>query len=373
MLKGTTSRTPLGLTLYSNRTSVRPALFSSVMLNGQSIVLTQAHTTLSPVVDSGPRMGMTAWSANVMGHKVWLSWDGVEEMPFGLILADPLITAIIADAFVRAAALGRDAISFEMCSRGQRARAGHRPIRPADDGAAFGRIAGGVRAPPLARVLGFTVGAGRQWPPRRRVHRAADAAAPPADAPRRFRGQRRPDGAVEVALERRRRYRGRLPKGFGNATNQPSIRFFAGRDARRVAGTVHRLSGALADRQSFSHKQETAMTKVRKVRFPIALGCVFLAACSGAPSEGDIRGALDRQIKTEQESLAKLGGAFGGTALVKSMIPAISGVKKVGCKEDGEKAYRCDVEVEVSRGDKTSKGPAVLRLVKLSDGWSITR
>ena len=115
------------------------------------------------------------------------------------------------------------------------------------------------------------------------------------------------------------------------------------------------------------------MTNVRSVRLLTALGCALLAACSGAPSEGDIRGALERQMKAEQEAMAKIGGAFGGAALVKSMMPAVSGVKKVGCKEDGEKAYRCDVEVEVSQGGKTSKGPAVFRLVKLSDGWSISR
>lgn len=218
MMKGTTSRTPLGRTLSSHRMSVRHALPPSVMLNGQSIVLTHAHTSLSPIVGSGPRIGTTAWSADVMGHKVWLSWDGVQEMPLGLILADPLITAIIADAFVCAAALGQDAISFEMYGRGRRARAGHRPVRPIDDGAAFGRIAGGVRAPPLARFLHCTVGAGRQWTPRSRAHRAADAEAPPADAPRRFCGQRRPDDIVEAALERRRqRCRSQLPLGGASA------------------------------------------------------------------------------------------------------------------------------------------------------------
>ena len=111
------------------------------------------------------------------------------------------------------------------------------------------------------------------------------------------------------------------------------------------------------------------MSKVISPRAFAALGCAMLAACSGAPSEGDIRSALDQQMKAEQESLAKIGGAV----LAKSMLPEVVGVKKVGCKDDGEKAYRCDVEVEVLQRGKTSKGPAAFRLVKLSDGWSVSR
>ena len=111
------------------------------------------------------------------------------------------------------------------------------------------------------------------------------------------------------------------------------------------------------------------MTKIRTLRALAALGCALLAACSGAPSESDIRGALARQIKVERDAAAK----FGGAGLVDSMFPEVTGVNKIGCKEDGEKAYRCDVEVEVSRSGKKSKGPAAIRLVKLSDGWSVSR
>lgn len=111
------------------------------------------------------------------------------------------------------------------------------------------------------------------------------------------------------------------------------------------------------------------MTKVRTVRVFAALACAFLAACSGAPSEGDIKGAVERQMQAEQAAMAK----FGGAALAKSTMPTVTGVKKIGCKEDGEKAYRCDVEATVVQGGQTSKGTADWRLVKLSDGWSVGR
>ena len=74
-------------------------------------------------------------------------------------------------------------------------------------------------------------------------------------------------------------------------------------------------------------------------------------------------------MKADQASVTKIGGA----ALAKSMVPVVTGIKKIGCKEDGEKAYRCDVEVEALQGSKSGKGAAVFRLVKLSDGWSISR
>lgn len=111
------------------------------------------------------------------------------------------------------------------------------------------------------------------------------------------------------------------------------------------------------------------MTGIRTLHGFAALGCTLLTACSGAPSEGDIQGALDRQMKADQASVAKIGGA----ALAKSMVPVVTGIKKIGCKEDGEKAYRCDVEVEALQGGKSGKGAAVFRLIKLSDGWSISR
>ena len=42
--------------------------------------------------------------------------------------------------------------------------------------------------------------------------------------------------------------------------------------------------------------------------------------------------------------------------------------KKLGCKDDGERAYRCYIEVITKRGKKII--PA--RFVKGSDGWVVT-
>ena len=66
-----------------------------------------------------------------------------------------------------------------------------------------------------------------------------------------------------------------------------------------------------------------------------------------------------------------MGGA--GAEMAESLMPKISGLKKIGCKEDGEKAYRCDVEMEVSQDGQVNKGPANLRFVKGSDGWMVSK
>ncbi|MCY4753568.1 hypothetical protein [Pelomonas aquatica] len=104
-----------------------------------------------------------------------------------------------------------------------------------------------------------------------------------------------------------------------------------------------------------------------------------LAACSGAPSDGDIKAALLADQKRSEAQAEALAAGSGPAADMVRQLSAQSRVEvvsahKLGCKEDGEKAYRCDVEVEVSRGGKTVKAPpASIRLVKGSDGWMAQR
>ena len=98
------------------------------------------------------------------------------------------------------------------------------------------------------------------------------------------------------------------------------------------------------------------------------LTTIALSACGGAPSESDMKGALEKQMKMELDASKKfMGGA--GAGMAEALMPKIDGLKKIGCKEDGEKAYRCDVELEVSRNGQTNKAPGNIRFVKGSEGW----
>ncbi len=73
-------------------------------------------------------------------------------------------------------------------------------------------------------------------------------------------------------------------------------------------------------------------------------------------------------MKAEKDAMEQIAGATGMN-MFKGMTPEIKSVHKIGCKEDGEKAYKCDVELEVTQGNKTGKNAAAIRFLKGSDGW----
>lgn len=108
-------------------------------------------------------------------------------------------------------------------------------------------------------------------------------------------------------------------------------------------------------------------TKPLQILFTTGI-LLMLSACGGAPSEGDIKTALEKQMGAETKAMEKFGGKEVAN-MAKSYLPEIKSVKKIGCKEDGEKAYKCDVEMEVTQMGNTNKGIAPIRFVKGSDGW----
>lgn len=83
-----------------------------------------------------------------------------------------------------------------------------------------------------------------------------------------------------------------------------------------------------------------------------------------------------KRAQAEVEALAAGSGPAGDMVkqmAAQSMVEIVA-ARKLGCKEDGEKAYRCDVEIEVKQGGKTIKAPPTsLRMVKGSAGWSAQR
>ena len=116
----------------------------------------------------------------------------------------------------------------------------------------------------------------------------------------------------------------------------------------------------------------TSRSLAHRSCYGLALGgCLALSACSSAPSEAEMRAALDKQLKAE---MTVMEGVVGKKAMdmSKGMTPEIKSFRKIGCKEDGEKAYRCDVEVEVSQLGNTSKRAQPMRFVKGADGWAVS-
>lgn len=86
----TAPRTPSRWALSSLLAKTRQEAASDVMLTGQTIDLTHAHTTVDRHGGTGPQTGTTEWSAKVLGRRFWLSWAWVEVMPDVLALADPM-------------------------------------------------------------------------------------------------------------------------------------------------------------------------------------------------------------------------------------------------------------------------------------------
>lgn len=90
----------------------------------------------------------------------------------------------------------------------------------------------------------------------------------------------------------------------------------------------------------------------------ILVAAAVLAGCgSGSgPSESEMKNALQAAFKEND-------------------FVTVLSVKKIGCKEDGSNAYRCDVEVDQNvkasnfgpGGRKTDT--TNIRFVKASDGW----
>lgn len=99
---------------------------------------------------------------------------------------------------------------------------------------------------------------------------------------------------------------------------------------------------------------------------------LVLAACGGSPSDGDIKTAIEKQMGADIKAMEQFGGNQTAS-IIKNLTPEIKSVKKVGCKEDGDKAYKCDVEMEVTHMGNTNKAIAPVRFVKASDGWAVAK
>ena len=88
---------------------------------------------------------------------------------------------------------------------------------------------------------------------------------------------------------------------------------------------------------------------------------ISLAGCGKGPSESDMNKAVKKTVEDRNSQMAHIG--LGGS--FQSEVPE---VKKIGCKDDGDNAFRCDIKLS----DKSGKKVMPARFVKASDGWVIT-
>lgn len=105
---------------------------------------------------------------------------------------------------------------------------------------------------------------------------------------------------------------------------------------------------------------------------PALIGLLFaLIGCSSQPSENDIREAIEKNLDESAMAAQSLGGKAAGDMARKSN--KLNSAKKVGCKEDGEKAYRCDVEIDANTMIGPIKRTQNMRFVRGDSGWVVSQ
>lgn len=97
----------------------------------------------------------------------------------------------------------------------------------------------------------------------------------------------------------------------------------------------------------------------------IASACALLAACE--PSDREVRSAVEKAHSEESSAMKAMLGKMAPP------MPTLKSVKKIGCKADGDNAYKCDVEIMAALSGEEKKGVISTRFVKGSDGWTISK
>ena len=105
----------------------------------------------------------------------------------------------------------------------------------------------------------------------------------------------------------------------------------------------------------------------------VAVAALVLAGCSSEPSNADIEKAVQASVQQSQEAMGKLAGNNPQAAdMAKAFQAKVHSVNKIGCKSDGDKAYKCDVELDMETGlTGRTKQTVPLRLVTGSEGWTM--
>ena len=92
--------------------------------------------------------------------------------------------------------------------------------------------------------------------------------------------------------------------------------------------------------------------------------CLALSACSNSPSESELKTAVEHKMRTDFEAMER---RVGNQAMPPK--PELKSVRKIACTADGDKAFRCNVELEVNHGGTIAKGTASMRFVRNGEEW----
>jgi len=93
-----------------------------------------------------------------------------------------------------------------------------------------------------------------------------------------------------------------------------------------------------------------------------------LAACSGAPSDAEVKGALEHAYAANttegRHVLANLG--------METLLPSYESAEKLACSEaPNGRGYVCDVELTTRQFERRSTQVVEVRFVKGDSGWRV--
>lgn len=115
------------------------------------------------------------------------------------------------------------------------------------------------------------------------------------------------------------------------------------------------------------------VTSAAKLGFVLSLVAV-LTACGDAPSDAEVRKALEEQIQSETEQLKSGLKESGLDGAMAGMMPKIDNISPQGCKAAGNDIYNCTVEAAMTIMGNKQTNMHNISLKKNKDGaWKVVR
>lgn len=114
-------------------------------------------------------------------------------------------------------------------------------------------------------------------------------------------------------------------------------------------------------------EKEAGLAWIRRGAF-VLLTAGTLAACSGAPSDTEVKGALEHAYAANttegRDVLASLG--------METLLPAYESAEKLACSEaPNGRGYVCDVELTTRQFERSSTRVVEVRFVEGDSGWRV--
>ncbi|NLJ92781.1 MAG: hypothetical protein GX324_06975 [Aeromonadales bacterium] len=117
---------------------------------------------------------------------------------------------------------------------------------------------------------------------------------------------------------------------------------------------------------------------MKGVKNIIKLGWVFglvalLSACGGAPSDAQVRKALEEKIQSDLQKISDMPSLEGSgfEEMANSMMPQVENLSPQGCEAADNDVYNCTVEATITVMGMEQTTTEVFRFKKQSGKWEV--